>query len=70
MYLQNAQCKVPTQRVYFLDILIAGRPVSLEYFTLTLPVFLPREDDGTSDAIDVPGGFPFGSRTFIHTYVR
>ena len=49
--------------------IIAGN-AHLEYFTLTSPTFLPRELDGSSDAIDVPGGFPFGSQNFSSILVR
>ena len=45
---------------------------SLEYFTLTSPIFLPRLLDGSSDVIniDLPGGFPFGSKRFSDMFVR
>ena len=56
--------------VLFWLLIAAGRESALEYFTLTSPTFLPRRDDGSSDAIDVPGGFPFGSQNFSSIFVR
>ena len=47
-----------------------GRVSSLEYFILTSPTYLPRDLDGSSDAIYVPGGFSFGSHIFYFIYVR
>ena len=43
---------------------------SLEYFTLTSPTYLPYGDDESSEAIDIPGGFPFGSQNFSSIFVR
>ena len=37
---------------------------------LTSPTFLPPSLIGSSDAITVPGGFPFGSQSFFFIYVR
>ena len=51
-------------------LIAAGSEIILEYITLTSPVFPPRDDDGSSDAIDVPGGFPFGSQNFSSIFVR
>ena len=56
--------------VLFWLLIAAGSEIILEYFTLTSPTFLQRELDGSSDAIDVPGGFPFGSRNFSSIFVR
>ena len=47
-----------------------GSARSLEYFMLTSPIFLPPSLIGSSDAITVPGGFPFGSQRFFFIYVR
>ena len=56
--------------VLFWLLIAAGRESVFEYFSLTSPTFLQRELDGSSDAIDVPGGFPFGSQTFSSIFVR
>ena len=56
--------------VLFWLLIAAGSEIILEYFTLTSPTFLQRELDGSSDAIDVPGGFPFGSQNFSSIFVR
>ena len=46
-----------------------GSVSSLEYFTLSSPTYLRRRDDGHSDAINVLGGFPFGSQYFSSIFV-
>ena len=56
--------------VLFWLLIADGREIVLEYFTLNSPTFLQSEDDGSSDAIDVPGGFPFGSQNFSSIFVR
>ena len=55
---------------YFQFLIAVSEDSSFEYFTLTSPTYLPRDDDGSSDAIDVPGGFPFGSQNFSSIFVR
>ena len=56
--------------VLFWLLIAVGSENILEYFTLTSPTFLQRDDDGSSDVIYAPGGFPFGSRNFSSIFVR
>ena len=55
---------------HYPTVIVAESANVLEYFTLTSPTYLPRHDDGSSDAINVPGGFPFGSQNFSSIFVR
>ena len=59
-----------TRPDYFFLIVGSDSEMSLEYFTLTSPIYLPRLDDGSSDAINVSGEFPFGSQNFSSLFVR
>ena len=65
MHITTVSYIAPDYFCYF-----AGSISRLQYFTLTSPTYLPRLDDGSSDAIDVPGGFPFGSQNFSSVFVR
>ena len=58
----------PTYYTVF-EFILPGIQSSLEYFLFTSPMLLPRIDDGFSNPICVPGGFPFASQRFRVIYV-
>ena len=66
---RNFQYSQNTNAYVLFRLLIAGSAYSLEYFTLTSPTYI-HHDDESSDAINVPGRFPFGSQNFSSLFVR
>ena len=54
---------------FVFEFIFPGIQNSLEYFLLASPTLLPRIDDGSSNPIFVPGGFPFASQRFPVIFV-
>ena len=59
----------PTYILVICTVILPGIQNSLEYFPFTSPMLLPRIDDGYSNPIYVPGGFPFACQRFPVIFV-